>query len=1100
MAKDASTAAKPPAVAVTPDSLVEPAIELARRWSGATDTRASAKEVASNKMLARMVQDQAGLDFTMAFVDRVARPEDTQVAARELRKLATSGNIPDFISKPDRFLVAVGGRMAPLLPGLAMPLARARLRQMVGHLVVDAADRPLSRHIERARAAGYRLNLNLLGEAVLGEKEARKRLDRTIALVRRPDVDYVSIKISSLASQLVTWDRAGSVARILEHLRPLLQAAGAAGTFVNLDMEEYRDLDLTLDAFRQALLDPEFLQLEAGIVIQCYLPDALGAIEQLVAFAQERQAAGGAAIKVRLVKGANLSMEQVECSLHGWEQAIYPSKEAVDANYVRVLAWVLRPERLQNLRVGVAGHNLFHLALAHLLAQGRGVSEAVEFEMLQGMAPAQADAVKDTTGGVLFYTPVVAAEDFDVAISYLVRRLEENAAPQNFLHQSFAPVADPLALAEAGFRQSVLDREKYSLSPRRGQVTPPPAEGFYNQPDSDAAVQSQRDWALAALAATPPELVLPVFTEVSQVDEAVHRAAELSGSWATTPVGERARALRAAADALNAHRGDLLTIMAHEGGKTVAEADPEISEAVDFARYYALSAEQTLQQPGLVFKPSKVTVVIPPWNFPVAIPVGGIMAALAAGSAVLVKPATATRRCVEVAAAAIQEGLRAAGADPDLLQVVHVAGRELGQRLVTHPEVETVVLTGSIETAALFAGWRPELNLLAETSGKNAIITTPSADLDLAVADLVKSAFGHAGQKCSAASLGILVGSVYRSRRFLGQLADSVRSLSVGPGWEVSTTMGPVIEVPSEKLRRGLTQLDPGEKWLVQPRQLDDSGRLWSPGLKVGVTPGSWFHLTECFGPVLGLMEARDLDHAIELQNATAFGLTGGIHSLDAAEVEQWLDQVEVGNAYVNRHITGAIVQRQPFGGWKASAIGPGAKAGGPNYVAEFGVWTETEPPADWDAWLEQAKLSDQTAWAEEFGREHDPSGLRVEANVFRYRPVPRYTVRVGESANEHQVQRVLAAAARAGVPTVVSRWGEETHEAFAHRVQESELGGRIRVVGRAPGLREAAATRLGEVTILDQPVTGSGRRELLNVLHEQALSITKHRFGHVSD
>ncbi|MDR2252799.1 MAG: bifunctional proline dehydrogenase/L-glutamate gamma-semialdehyde dehydrogenase [Bifidobacteriaceae bacterium] len=1090
----------------TADALVEEAVALARRWFAATDSHASPKEVASNKMLAALLQDRSGLEFTMAFVDRVARPEDNQVAAHELRKLATSGNVPSFITLPDKVLTAVGGRAAPLLPGVAMPLARARLRQMVGHLVVDAADGPLSRHIAKAKANGYRLNLNLLGEAVLGEKEAAQRLTRTIGLVKRPDVDYISIKISSLASQLVTWDRAGSVARVLEHLRPLLAAAQESGTFVNLDMEEYRDLDLTVDAFEQVLLEPEFLSLEAGIVIQCYLPEALGAMQELSSFAKRRAARGGAPIKVRLVKGANLSMERVECQLHGWEQAIYPSKEAVDANYVRVIDWVLRPEHLVNLKVGVAGHNLFHLALAHLLAERRSVTEAVDFEMLQGMAPAQADAVKATTGSVLFYTPVVEAKDFDVAIAYLVRRLEENAAPQNFLHQSFAPLPDPLASAEIAFRRSVADRASHSLASRRGPSPQPSDQAFHNEPDSDGAVQSQRDWALAALAAKPPALALPELQDAPALDAVVAQALKASADWSARSAPERAQALRRAADALAAKRGELLNIMAHEGGKTVAEADPEISEAIDFARYYATSAVETAERAradGIVPRPSRVTAVIPPWNFPVAIPVGGVMAALAAGSAVVIKPARATRRCVEVAAAAIQEGLAAALAPPNLLQVVHVATSELGKHLVTHPDVETVVLTGSIETATLFARWRPELNLLAETSGKNAIVVTPSADLDLAAADLVKSAFGHAGQKCSAASLGILVGSVRRSRRFLGQLADSVRSLAVGWGWDISATMGPLIEPPGEKLRRALTALDPGERWLVKPRQLDASGRLWSPGLKVGVAPGSWFHMTECFGPVLGLMAAKDLDQAITLQNATAFGLTGGLHSLDSAEIDRWLDRVEVGNAYVNRHITGAIVRRQPFGGWKGSAVGPGAKAGGPNYVAEFGEWVDATPPAtpaEWDAWLEAAKRSDAAAWETEFGLSHDPSELHVEANIFRYRPVGSYWVRVAEGAQEHQVQRVLAAAALAGVEARVSRWGAESHAEFARQVRCGLVSGRIRVVGRAPGLRAAAAERLGEVTVLDQPVTGSGRRELLCVLREQAVSITRHRFGHVPD
>src|SRR5690606_21540539 len=204
----------------------------------------------------------------------------------------------------------------------------------------------------------------------------------------------------------------------------------------------------------------------------------------------------------------------------------------------------------------------------------------------------------------------------------------------------------------------------------------------------------------------------------------------------------------------------------------------------------------------------------------------------------------------------------------------------------------------------------------------------------------VMSAFGHSGQKCSAASLGILVGSAGHSERLLRQLVDAVRSLRVGWPTNLGPTMGPVIAPPEGKLRRALTTLEPGERWLVEPRQLDGTGRLWSPGLKDGVAPGSFFHLTECFGPVLGIMRADTLEEALELQNATAYGLTGGLHSLDEEEIDHWLEHVEVGNAYVNRHITGAIVQRQSFGGWKSSVVGPGAKAGGPNYMSQLGDWT----------------------------------------------------------------------------------------------------------------------------------------------------------------
>ena len=259
---------------------------------------------------------------------------------------------------------------------------------------------------------------------------------------------------------------------------------------------------------------------------------------------------------------------------------------------------------------------------------------------------------------------------------------------------------------------------------------------------------------------------------------------------------------------------------------------------------------------------------------------------------------------------------------------------DVGRHLVTHPGVDGVVLTGSYDTARLFLGWRPDLRLLAETSGKNSLVISQTADVDAALRDLVRSAFGHAGQKCSAASLAIVEAPLYDDPGFRRRLADAVRSLRVGPAADPATMVGPVINEPSGPLARALTTLDDGESWLVEPRRIGE--RLWTPGVRLGVRPGSWFHRTECFGPVLGVMRADDLDHAIELQNAVDYGLTGGLHSLDEGEIERWLDRVEVGNAYVNRHTTGAIVRRQPFGGWKRSSVGRGAKTGGPDDINRF--------------------------------------------------------------------------------------------------------------------------------------------------------------------
>ncbi|MGV8978586.1 MAG: proline dehydrogenase family protein [Cellulomonas sp.] len=1095
----------------SPTSLTVAAVELAERWTAASAAGQTAGERRTTGQLAALVSDPAGLELAVRFIDRVARPEDDRVAARELASLTGyAAAARGFLGPVDRTLLTLGAPLAPLLPRVVVPAARMRLRQIVGHLVADAgAD--LAVHIQRAVADGFRLNLNLLGEAVLGESEAARRLERLHDLVRRPDVDYVSVKVSSVASQLSTWDTVGSRDRVVARLRPLYLSAARHGTFLNLDMEEYRDLALTVRVFEQLLLDPELLGAEAGIVLQAYLPDAAGALDELSEIAARRRALGGARIKVRLVKGANLAMEQVEAELHGWEQAPYPDKPEVDANYVRLLDRALRPERTRDVRVGVASHNLFDVALAHLLADDRGVSEALDIEMLQGMAPAQARAVRDVVSRVVLYTPVVARADFDVAISYLVRRLEENAAPQNFLAAMSTPEGGPghghgLAGQRAAFLASVRRSEEPTTEPRRGPRPAPveavAGEQFVNAPDTDPAVAASREWAAEVLVR---QVVVPAGTLVAtagDVDAAVARAEVHQEMWAQTAPARRAHVLRRAAVRLEEARGDLVATMVQEAGKTIAEADPEVSEAVDFARYYADQAELLADGsvPGAAYRPRGLSVVTPPWNFPVAIPVGSILSALVAGSPVLVKPSHVTPRCVQVAVGAIHRAMDDLGVPRDLLQVLLAAEVGAGRHLVAHPAVARVVLTGSIETARLFSSWRTDLDVLAETSGKNAIIVTASADHDLAVADVVRSAFGHAGQKCSAASLLILVGSAGTSRRLRRQLADAVSSLAVGLPTDLSTTMGPLTEPAAGKLLRALTTLDPGERWLVQPHRLDDEGRLWTPGVKSGVVAGSFFHLTEVFGPVLGVMRAATLDDAIEIQNAVAFGLTGGLHSLDEHEIDRWLDRVEVGNAYVNRHITGAIVNRQPFGGWKASVVGPGAKAGGPNYVAQLGSWSDSpDVPTDDDAWLAWAVADDERCWDLELGREHDPSGLRAEANIFRYRPVPHLTVRVGAGAREREVTRVLAAAGRARVPVAISRVEDEDDAAFAARVGAGGVSGRIRVIGPAPGLREAARTRVGDVTVLDQPVLASGRRELLCVLREQAISRTSHRFGHIA-
>lgn len=1105
------------------DVLADAAVARVRRWLDTPHTRRDP----SAERLAALLQDPEGLQFAIDFVDRVIRPDDAEAAGREFAQLARKA--PKFLGLPLKTAVRVGGLASSVLPKATVPAARKAMRQLLSHLVIDATDKRLGKHLARLKARDVQLNVNLLGEAVLGQHQADIRLHGTERLLRRDDVDYVSIKVSSVVPQLNMWAFDETVAEVAKRLTPLYRIAAKQGKFINLDMEEYRDFDLTLAVFETLLTAPEFHNLHAGIVIQAYLPDALGAIQRLTKFAHERVAAGGAPIKVRLVKGANLAMERVDAAIHGWDLVTCSSKEATDANYKRVLQYALRPESASAMRLGVAGHNLFDLAYALELASHYGTTDALDVEMLLGMAEEHLDAVRADLPRIVLYTPVVHPADFDSAVAYLIRRLEENGSQENFMSAMFRlDDASLFAREERRFRGSLAlmaaqDADGAPRPNRRqnretdsGRPTP---EQFINEPDTDPSLSCNRAWARGIIDRVAGsrlgcELVAAshrIADPAALLDEAVSAAP----GWAQLGGEGRRRVLYRCADELARRRGELIEVMASETGKTLAEGDVEVSEAIDFCRFYADQALELEREDGATPHPVALTVVVPPWNFPCAIPCGGTVAALATGSSVVLKPAPQAERT----AAVLVEALWEAGVPREVLQFAAVGESDVARTIMTDERVGRLIFTGSSETASLFGSWRPELTILGETSGKNAIIVLPDADLDLAASDLVKSAFGHAGQKCSAASLGILVGSIGTSKRFLDQVLDAVRTLRVGYPQDPSVHVGPIIEPASGKLQRALTQLEPGERWLLEPKKLDAEGRLWQPGVRAGVRPGSYTHLTEFFGSHLSLINVTTLDEAIAVQNGTDFGLTAGIHSLDPHAVRHWLDKVEAGNCYVNRGITGAIVRRQPFGGWKASQAGPGAKAGGPNYLATLVDWEAPHYATD-AMFLRAAQDDDLRVWESEFGIAADVSGLGVERNVLRYRPTREVLVRVADDARDVDLQRVLSAIVRTGstvalsthVPLATGGSGMaciascvvESDEEFHRRLTAPAFFDPAEGMGRIRRIRlighDAQLQRLlggdASVAVYDQPVTASGRLEMLPFLREQAVSITAHRYG----
>src|ERR1700722_4916596 len=457
-----------------PASVREPSLSRARALMEVSARPASRRERATRRNLRRLFSDPRAVDVTITLTDEVMRfhtPESTRSALQEAAGEASSKGFGALNLVGLRALAQASRLWAPG----AQRIVATKVRSLTQNLILDADPRELTKQFAQHASEGLRLNVNVLGEAVLGEGEADERLARVREIIRRPDVNYVSVKLSAIVSQLLTVDHDGSLARVAEKLRPLYRDAAAHDTFVNLDMEEFRDLRLTLDAFMSVLDEPEFLSLQAGIVLQAYLPESHAALEELITYSKRRRREGGGEIKVRLVKGANLAMEHVEAELYNWQAAPYATKADVDASYLRLVDVALRPEHARSLRVGVASHNLFHVAWALELAKYRGVHEQLDIEMLEGMANAEALALTRSGQPVLLYAPITRRDDFASAVAYLVRRLDENTAPENYLRAALFIADDPQVYREqeARFAAALDERLTIDLTPRRRRLDVP---------------------------------------------------------------------------------------------------------------------------------------------------------------------------------------------------------------------------------------------------------------------------------------------------------------------------------------------------------------------------------------------------------------------------------------------------------------------------------------------------------------------------------------------------------------------------------------------------------------------------------------------------
>lgn len=901
---------------------------------------------------------------------------------------AIASHVQDYLLRDDRKLpVVVRSALAMASGGIAAPLAtraiRANVSEMARRFICESESSKALAVLKKLGQENLTFTADILGEASTSDEEADRYLQNYLNLIAElaraakkwPDNDQlysspagplpkanVSVKISALDPYLDAADHHGSVARLQERLLPLLRAARRHNVFINFDLEQWASHDITYDLFEAVALHDDLIDWpHLGLVIQAYLKAAGSDCNRLLELSQKR----GTPFTVRLVKGAYWDYEVVHARQNGFFCPVYTNKTRTDASYEHLTAKLIDNHEL--ITPAFASHNLRSLVHALVMAEEHDLPRnAFELQTLYGMAEPQRRILAEDGYRLRVYAPI---GELLPGMAYLVRRLLENTSNSGFLRQSYHEgVAIGTMLAEPDPGPEMAEAEGLV----RGDLNSP----FRNVnllDFTDSQVRTRMAVALddikASLPLTVPlvvagkrkikalkEHVSPndpqlVVAEVSQASrsqakKAIAVAKEAFPAWRDRPMVERAQLLATLAGILEKDRLELAALQVHEVGKPWREADADVAEAIDFCRYYGRQAmselgprrqgDMTGEESMLFYEGRGPCVVIAPWNFPLAILCGMSTAALVSGNPVLIKPAGAA----SAIAFEFYQRLLKAGFPPEVVQFLPGSGADIGDFLVEHADICQIAFTGSKEVGLgiiakagkTVAGQSEVKRVVCEMGGKNAIIVDEDADIDAAIKGVMHSAFGYAGQKCSACSRLLLVGDIYQ--RFMDRLLDACRSLPMAPAVDPGCRLGPVIDRAAHERLSRLIAKPPKDATQLFVGESRSPGFFIPPAIFEVKKADSELMQQEFFGPIVAVMAVRDFNSALKVANSTEFALTGAVFSRSPRNMEAARRHFKVGNLYINRGCTGALVQRQPFGGFGMS--GMGTKAGGPGYLLNF--------------------------------------------------------------------------------------------------------------------------------------------------------------------
>jgi len=1066
--------------------------------------------------------------------------------------------------------------LGPVFPNIFSRLLQKEMTKKCFNILNFVEKTNLQKYLQNNKTETI---LWLIQKSPFGSKTVEKNIKNILSIIQNSKINSICINLADLYPDLSTNLNFLNKETLEKNIKIILQALldnfkkeqKQISVFFNFD--NYKNLNLITEIFENLLFSDAFLQIKLGITLKAYFPESFEIQKKFISLAKKRIEKNGSPIIIRITKGSCLNLEQTEAAKNNWSSPTYTTKIETDANFKKMIEYGCKTDNIKAANLGIATCNIFDIAYSILLIKENKIEPYVFFEMIKGSLTKsiQHSLERILEKNLKIFCPIVNKKDFHSINCLLLKKINDFTNSENFIFhlEKLLPGTKNWDEQLDIFKQSIEQIKHISNTPKqiqnRNLLKDKTSVNFENAPVTDFNISSNITWANQIVEKAknyiPEDIPLVIdgkyiydnlngvsinpsrsnnyykysLANEKQIEQAIITAKQNEKKWFQTPFKTRHEILMKVSEKLKEKRDSFIQILMVDIAKNLEQADSEISDAIDAIEYQCKQMLNTLSYKDIEWTPKGTFVVIPPWGYPLSIGIEAIVSALISGNVVIFKP---LNECVLISYQ-LANLFWLSGVPKECLQFINTTNSLFEKILISDHRINSVIISTSSEYAKKLIKLRNGLELLATTGGINTIIVTDMSDKELAIKNIINSAFLFSGQKFSSASVLILEKHIYDDLEFRENLKDASNNLKTGSALDINSVITPLIKIPDNKLKKALTTLDNDEWWLVKPKQDENNPRLFSCGIKYGVKPESFTKNHELYGPILSVMRADNLDEAIKLVNDSKFGLAAGLQSLDLREHTKWLAEIKAGNFYINTKIIDAKIKRQPFGGYKESSFGSGYKAGGPNYILDFlkanqlFLPKEKQPVNDWvnslTSFLEKIDLSAEQLgiwyvsvanyayWWKRLKQNFDYCKIFGQDNYFSYVTRKNITLRLTEKSFALDALRVCAAALTCSTPLEISwtnnkqldefNWIdllpvlsniEETKEEFHKRIEEGKIK-RLRLTTLASDNLKKIASR-SACHIIDKPVLANGRFELLHYIKEISVTYDYHRYGNLGN